>query len=107
MEVIQQRFEYTPEPEAWVPVTETLRAGKGDCKNLSILLVSALTASGVDSYAAVSNGHMWVRAYDGLQWRILETDSDPQRNEIYGIPGFYKDPLYKIYPVRSLKRIPR
>ncbi|KPJ79019.1 MAG: hypothetical protein AMJ54_00760 [Deltaproteobacteria bacterium SG8_13] len=106
-EVVRLRFEYIPEPEAWAPVGETLLAGRGDCKNLSILLMSALTASGVDAYAAVSNGHMWVRAYDGQQWRILETDTDSDRNQIYRIPGFYEDPLYKIFPDRSLKRIPR
>ena len=107
MEVMRQRFEYVPEPEVWMPASETIRAGKGDCKNLSILLVSALTSSGVDAYAAVSNGHMWVRAYDGKQWRILETDADPERNQIYRMPGFYETPLYKIFPDRSLKRIPR
>ncbi len=107
MEVMRQRFEYVPEPEIWMPAGDTIRAGKGDCKNLSILLVSALTSSGVDAYAAVSNGHMWVRAYDGKQWRILETDADPERNQIYRIPGFYEYPLYKIFPDRSLKRIPR
>ena len=107
MEVMRQRFEYVPEPEVWMPASETIRAGKGDCKNLSILLVSALTSSGVEAYAAVSNGHMWVRAYDGNQWRILETDTDPERNQIYRMPGFYEYPLYKIFPDRSLKRIPR
>ena len=107
MEVVRQRFEYIPEPEAWMPASETIRAGKGDCKNLSILLMSALTSSGVDAYAAVSNGHMWVRAYDGKQWRILETDTDPARNQIYRIPGFYEYPLYKIFPDHSLKRVPR
>lgn len=107
VEVIRLQFAYIPEPEAWAPVSETIRAGRGDCKNLSILLMSALTASGVDAYAAVSNGHMWVRAYNGQRWRLLETDPDPHRNRIYRIPGFYEVPLYKIFPDRSLKRIPR
>ena len=105
--VIRQRFEYIPEPETWAPVKETIRAGKGDCKNLSLVLLSALTASGIEAYAGVSNGHMWVRAYDGRQWQTLETDRDPERNQIYRIPGFYDHPLYKIYADRSLKRIPR
>jgi len=90
MEVIRQRFEYIPEPEVWAPVSETIRAGKGDCKNLSIVLMSALAASGIDAYAAVSNGHMWVLAYDGNRWRILETDTDPQRLQIYQIPRWLK-----------------
>ncbi len=107
MEVIRQRFTYVPEPQAWAPVRETMRAGRGDCKNLSIVLMSALTASGVEAYAAVSNGHMWVRAYDGQRWRVLETDTDPVRSRIYRIPGFYEDPLYKIFADRSLKRIPQ
>ena len=107
MEVIRQRFEYIPEPAVWAPVKETIRDGRGDCKNLSLLLMSALTASGIEAYAGVSNGHMWVRAYDGRRWHTLETDKDPERNRIYRIPGFYDYPLYKIYADRSLKRIPR
>jgi transglutaminase-like putative cysteine protease len=106
-EVILLRFEYIPEPEPWAPVRDTIRSEKGDCKNLSLVLMSALAASGIDAYAAVSNGHMWVQAYDGQRWRILETDTDPGRNRIYRIPGFYENPLYKIFLDRSLKRIPR
>ena len=107
MQVIRQRFEYIPEPATWAPVRETIRAGKGDCKNLSILLMSVLTASGIEAYAGVSNGHMWVQAYDGQQWHTLETDKDPVRNQVYRIPGFYDHPLFKIYADQSLKRIPR
>ena len=107
MEVMRQRFVYIPEPEVWAPVSETIRAGKGDCKNLSIVLMSALTSAGIPSYGAISNGHMWVCAFDGSKWRILEIDDDLQRKRIYGIAGFYEDPLYKIFTDRSLKRIPR
>ena len=39
MDVIRHRFAYRSEPEIWAPVKETLRAGKGDCKNLSLVLM--------------------------------------------------------------------
>ena len=35
----------------------------------------------------------------------LKWDLDPERQKIYRIPGFYENPLYKIYPERSEKRI--
>lgn len=107
VEVLRQRFVYIPEPQAWAPVSETIRAGNGDCKNLSVVLMSALTSAGIPAYGAISNGHMWVCAFDGSKWRIIEIDDDPQRKRIYRIPGFYQDPLYKILPEHSLKRIPR
>ena len=107
LEVIRQRFAYVPEPQSWAPVAQTIQAGRGDCKNLSLLLMSALTAAGVQAYAGISNGHMWVRAYDGNRWQLLETDMDPEpeRIRIYRMDGFYEAPLYKIYADRSLKRI--
>ena len=101
---IRQAYDYVAFPEKWSPVAETIRVKKGDCKNLSLLLMSLLIASGIDAYAAVSNGHMWVNAYIEGQWHVLETDTDPQRNKVYKIPGFYDHPLYKIYSDRSFKR---
>lgn len=104
LEYIRQEYDYVETPERWAPVAETIRIKKGDCKNLSLLLMSLLIASDIDAHAAVSNGHMWVNAYFEDQWHVLETDTDPQRNNIYKIPGFYDHPLYKIYSDRSLKR---
>jgi transglutaminase-like putative cysteine protease len=104
---VRSNFNYRADPERWSSVSDILNNGRADCKGLSLLLVSLLTAAGIESYAAVSNGHMWVSAYDGEFWHVLETDTDPQRKKIYSLPGFYKYPLYKIYPDISLKRKPR
>jgi hypothetical protein len=100
----RSRFDYRADPEHWSPVQDILKIGHGDCKGLSLLLVSLLTAAGVESYAAVSNGHMWVSAFDGNRWLVLETDADEERTKIYSLPGFYENPLYKIYPHITFKR---
>lgn len=38
------------------------------------------------------------------KWHVLEVDKDPERNKIYQIPGFYENPVYKIFKDRALKR---
>jgi transglutaminase-like putative cysteine protease len=85
-------------------VQETIRTQKGDCKSLSLLLMSLLTAAGLDAYAGISNGHMWVVANENNRWQVWDLDQNPARKKIYAIAGFYDDPLYKIYPDRSEKR---
>jgi len=97
-------YRYIPEPQDWVPVAETIRRKSGNCKNLSLLLLALLTVSGLESYAGISNGHMWVNAWAGQRWIVLETDPDAEGNAVYKLPGFYADPLFKIYPEYSLKR---
>ena len=101
---IINHYDYISDPLKWQSVEETIRAKKGDCKSLSLLLMACLAAAGYDTYAAISNGHMWVKVNHDNQWQILELDLDPERNTIYRIPGFYENPLYKIYPDRSEKR---
>lgn len=101
---IINHYDYISDPLKWQSVEETIRSKKGDCKCLSLLLMSCLAAAGYDTYAAISNGHMWVNVNHGDQWQVLELDLDPERNTIYRIPGFYDNPLYKIYPDRSEKR---
>lgn len=101
---VHRRFRYTPAPNQWPTVAQTLQTGKGDCKGLSLFLVTLLNAAGVDSYAAVSSGHMWAVAHNGESWQVLETDPDPGRREIYQANGIYDLPLYKIFVDRSYKR---
>ncbi len=101
---ILRHYQYEMDPHRWQSVEETLRIRKGDCKSLSLLLMSFLVSAGYDAYAGISNGHMWVVAYEKHRWQVLELDQNPSRKKIYGIPGFYDDPLYKIYPDRSEKR---
>jgi hypothetical protein len=66
--------------------------------------MSLLISAGYDTYAGISNGHMWVKVRENTRWYVLELDQDPERNTIYRLPGFYDHPLYKIYPHRSEKR---
>jgi hypothetical protein len=101
---IINHYDYILDPGKWQSIEETIRAKKGDCKSLSMLLMSCLAAAGYDTYAAISNGHMWVNVNHENQWQVLELDRDRERNTIYRIPGFYENPLYKIYPDRSEKR---
>ncbi len=101
---IIDHYDYILDPGKWQSIEETIRAKRGDCKSLSLLLMSCLAAAGYDTYAAISNGHMWVNVNHENQWQVLELDRDRERNTIYRIPGFYENPLYKIYPDRSEKR---
>ena len=101
---IIDHYDYDLDPYKWQSVEETARTHRGDCKSLSLLMMSLLTSAGYEAYAGISNGHMWVTVRDNYQWVVLELDQDPARSAIYHIPGFYEDPLYKIYPDRSEKR---
>jgi hypothetical protein len=101
---IIKHYDYILDHLKWQSIEETIKAQKGDCKSLSLLLMSCLAAAGYDTYAAISNGHMWVNVNHENQWQVLELDLDPERNTIYRIPGFYENPLYRIYPDRSEKR---
>lgn len=101
---ILSHYTYVSDPHRWQSLTETIETRKGDCKSLSLLLMSLLTSAGFDSYAGISNGHMWVVAYENNRRHVLELDQNPARKKIYGIPDFYDYPLYKIYADRSEKR---
>ena len=101
---IIEEYDYILEPHAWQTVEETIRTKKGDCKSLSLLLMSLLLSAGYDTYAGIANGHMWVKVRENAQWFVLELDQNPERQKIYRIPGFYKNPLYRIYADRSEKR---
>jgi hypothetical protein len=101
---ITNHYDYILDPLKWQKVEETIRTQKGDCKSLSLLLMSCLANAGYNTYAGISNGHMWINVNHDNQWQVLELDLDPERNTIYRIPGFYENPLYKIYPDRSEKR---
>ena len=103
-EHIIDSYAFMSDPLKWQSVTETIKTQKGDCKNLSLLLMSCLSAAGYPTYAAISNGHMWVNVNINKQWQVLELDLDPERNTIYRIPGFYENPLYKIFLHGSEKR---
>ena len=101
---IAEHYDYILDPLKWQSVEETIKTRKGDCKSLSLLLMTWLTTAGYDAYAGISNGHMWVNVNNDNRWQVLELDPDLERHTIYRIPGFYENPLYKIYPDRSEKR---
>lgn len=99
-----QDYAFIIDPFKWQTVEETVRTKKGDCKSLSLLLMSLLLSAGIDSYVAISNGHMWTNVFFDNEWHVLEVDKDSDRNKIYQIPGFYKDPLYKVFIDHTVKR---
>ncbi len=104
-EYVLGSYRYVVEPKEWPTIQETIQWGKGDCKGLSLLLMSLLLASGFETHAAVSNGHMWVNVKMDGKWHVLEMDRNPDRARIYQIPGFYDRPLFKIYQDGTEKRI--
>lgn len=104
---VSDTYRYVVEPNVWPTIRETVELKKGDCKGLSLLLMSLLLASGFETHAAVSNGHMWVSVNLQETWHLLELDRDPARAGIYKLPGFYDWPLFKIYEDRTEKRLRR
>jgi len=103
---IINNFRYYPMPESWPTIAQTIKIQKGDCKGLSLLLVSSLISIGIDEcYAAISNNHMWVEVKLDDHWKIFETDININRNLIYQSSGFYENPMFRIYSDRSEKRI--
>jgi transglutaminase-like putative cysteine protease len=101
---VLENCRYTAGPRRWPTVAETLQTRRGDCKGLSLLLLSLLLCADVPAHAAVANGHMWVNVYQDSRLQVLELDQDPRRQRIYRIPGFYRKPLYRIYADLTLKR---
>jgi hypothetical protein len=47
---------------------------------------------------------MWTNVYFDNEWHVLEVDKDSDRNKIYQMPGFYKDPIYKVFIDHTMKR---
>ncbi len=103
-EYVLEEYDYVMDAYHWPRIGETLENKEGDCKGLSLLLMSLLLAAGFDSYVAISNGHMWVNGNDGNQWYLFEVDKDPERKKIYQIPGFYETPLFKVFKEQTYKR---
>jgi transglutaminase-like putative cysteine protease len=103
-EYVIREYRFVVNARYWPTIDETLQRKEADCKGLSLLLLSLFLAAGYDSYAAISNGHMWVRGSDGLQWHTFELDKDPARKQVYGIKGFYDNPLFMVYPDQAFKR---
>ena len=104
LDYVQNEYTFRPDPGKWRTVAETIQTKKGDCKSLSLLLMSLLLAADFPAHAAISNGHMWVNVYHDNKLRVLEVDRDPDRNKVYSIPGFYDNPLFKIFPDGAVKR---
>ena len=101
---VQSEYSFRPDPGNWWTVEETIQAKKGDCKSLSLLLMSLLLAADFPVHAAISNGHMWVNVHRDNKSQVLEVDKDPYRNKVYSIPGFYENPLFKVFSDGTVKR---
>jgi len=97
-------YNFQADPDHWQTVEETIKAKKGDCKDLSLLLISLLLSAGIDAHAAISNWHMWINVFHDNEWQVLEVDKDAERKKIYQIPGFYENPLFKVFVDRTEKR---
>jgi transglutaminase-like putative cysteine protease len=101
---VLDEYDYVVDANYWPEIADTLENKQGDCKGLSLLLMSLFIAAGYDSYAAISNGHMWVRGSNGHNWYTFEVDKDPGRNKVYQVQGFYDNPLFKVFIDRTYKR---
>ena len=102
---VLEEYDYVVDARYWPDFSETVEKKAGDCKGLSLLLLSLFRAAGYNSYAAISNGHMWVRGSDGDKWYTFEVDRDPERNQVYLMEGFYEDPLFKVFHDLTYKRV--
>ena len=47
---IIRHFKYFPMPETWPTISQTLKIRKGDCKGLSLLLLSVLVSFDIECY---------------------------------------------------------
>jgi hypothetical protein len=103
-EYVVSEYVFEMDPYKWQTVEETVKAKKGDCKDLSLLLMSLLLSAGIDSHVSISNGHMWTNVFFDNEWHVLEVDKNSERNKIYHIPGFYENPLYKVFIDHAIKR---
>jgi len=99
-----KEYDYVLNANHWPTVEETVKTKKGDCKGLSLLLMSLWLSAGFDAYVAISNGHMWANVHVDNQWQLFEVDNDAGRKKIYNLPGFYQYPLYKIFKDQTYKR---
>lgn len=103
-EYVKYNYDFVIDPYGWPTVEETIKTKRGDCNSLSLLLMSLLLSANINARAAISNGHMWVYALYDNEWHILEVDRDPEREQIYKLPGFYQNPVYLIFSDHSEKR---
>jgi hypothetical protein len=101
---VLEEYDYKLDAYLWPGIEETVKTKKGDCKGLSLLLMSLLLSAGFDTYVAISNGHMWTNVYHDNEWHVFEVDKSPERSKIYDIPGFYEHPLFKIFKDQTYKR---
>ena len=101
---LTEEYDYVLDADHWPTVEETVKAKKGDCKGLSLLLMSLWLSAGFDAYVAISNGHMWANVHYDNRWHLFEVDNDFERKKIYNLPGFYQYPLYKIFKDQTYKR---
>ena len=99
-----EKYAYVLDANRWPTVEETIKAKKGDCKALSLLLMSFWLSAGFDAYVAISNGHMWANVRFDNRWHLFEVDNDIERKKIYGLPGFYQHPLFKVFKDQTYKR---
>ena len=70
--------------------------GGGDVPGLNPCIKAVVTRVADDGHEVFGIRSGW----GGL----LETDPAAEGNAVYKLPGFYADPLFKIYPEYSLKR---
>lgn len=101
---LTEAYDYVLDANHWPTVQETVKTKKGDCKGLSLLLMSLWLSAGFDAYVAISNGHMWANVRYDNRWHLFEVDKDIERKKIYNLPGFYQYPLYKIFKDQTYKR---
>ena len=83
-----EEYNYILDPYTWQSVEETIRTKKGDCKSLSLLLMSLLLSAGYDTYAGIANGHMWVKVRENYRVGCSGIGSEPAKTKNLPYPGF-------------------
>ena len=83
---------------------ETLRNGKADCEDMSILFVNLMLHAGIPARMALgyggSSSHRWPEVIYGGQWYVFDPTVDKSQGifPISEYKSYHYDPLYYVYP---------
>lgn len=91
---VRTNFQFVPDEEGedyWQYPGETIGRGKGDCEDLTFLLVSMLIRADIPEnliWVNLKNWHSYATVHLGGKMMVLETNPDPNHFYLYDLPQF-------------------